>query len=139
MMRFASEKKAILQLIELEPVNVSSTYFEQYHCALDGVEAELKNKATEMETRNDMQDRRIYHLPDVKVEVIRPIENTAFCANCTRLRVTSDGKLKPCLMKKTGLVDVLTPIREGESDEKIKQLFEEVCHRREPYYKRFNP
>jgi len=67
--------------------------------------------------------------------VIRPIENTEFCARCTRLRVTSDGKLKPCLMKKTGLVDVLTPIRKGEDDDRIKQLFIEVCQKREPFYK----
>lgn len=82
-----------------------------------------------------MQNRRIYYLPKVKVEVIHPIENTEFCARCTRLRVTSDGKLKPCLMKKTDLVDVLTPMRNGEDDKQIVQLFREVCQRREPYYK----
>lgn len=132
---FASRSGAVLQLIELEPVNVSTAYFERYHCALDEEESELEEKAVKIETRGDMQNRRIYHLPDVKVEVIRPIENTEFCARCTRLRVTSDGKLKPCLMKKTGLVDVLTPIRKGEDDDMIKQLFMEVCQRREPFYK----
>jgi len=33
------------------------------------------------------------------------------------------------------LVDVLTPIRKGEDDDMIKQLFMEVCQRREPFYK----
>jgi len=135
MMNFASENGAILQLIELEPVNVSCAYYEQYHCALDKEEVELKKKADKIETRSDMQNRRIYHLPNMKVEVIHPIENTEFCARCTRLRVTSDGKLKPCLMKKTNLVDVLTPIRKGEDDKKITQLFKEACQKREPYYK----
>lgn len=135
MMNFAGESGAILQLIELEPVNVSPTYFERYHCALDEIEVELKNKAVKIETRSDMQNRRIYYLPNVKVEVIHPIENTEFCARCTRLRVTSDGKLKPCLMKKTDLVDVLTPMRMGEDDKKITMLFKEACQRREPYYK----
>lgn len=135
MIKFAGESGAVLQLIELEPVNVTKAYFERYHCALDEEEVELKNRAVKVETRGDMQNRRIYHLPNVKVEVIHPIENTEFCARCTRLRVTSDGRLKPCLMKKTGLVDVLTPIRKGENDETIKQLFMEVCRRREPFYK----
>jgi len=135
MMRFASESGAILQLIELEPVNVSSAYYEQYHCALDEEEVELKNRAVKVETRGDMQNRHIYHLPNVKVEVIHPIENTEFCARCTRLRVTSDGKLKPCLMKKTDLVDVLTPMRKGEDDKTITNLFKEACQKREPYYK----
>jgi len=136
MIRFASASGAILQLIELESVNVSIAYFERYHCALDEQEVELKNKAAKIETRGNMQNRRIYYLPNVKVEVIHPIENTEFCARCTRLRVTSDGKLKPCLMKKTDLVDVLTPIRNGENDKRIIQLFKEACQRREPYYKR---
>jgi cyclic pyranopterin phosphate synthase len=93
MMRFAGENNVVLQLIELEPVNVSRAYFDHYHCALDEIEVELKNQASKVETRGDMQNRRIYYLPNVKVEVIRPIENTEFCAKCTRLRVTSDGKL----------------------------------------------
>lgn len=135
MMNFAGESGAILQLIELEPVNISNAYFERYHCALDEEEAELKSKAVRVETRGNMQNRRIYHLSNVKVEVIHPIENTEFCARCTRLKVTSDGKLKPCLMKKTGLVDVLTPIRKGADDDRIKQLFIEVCQAREPFYK----
>lgn len=135
MMRFASENSVVLQLIELEPVNVSRAYFERYHCALDEIESELKGKAEKVETRGDMQNRHIYYSPDVKVEVIRPIENTEFCAKCTRLRVTSDGKLKPCLLKKTDLVDVLTPIRNGADDEKIAELFKEACQKREPFYK----
>jgi len=139
MMRFASENSVVLQLIELEPVNISSAYYERYHRALDEIESELKGKAEKVETRSDMQNRRIYHLPKVDVEVIRPIENTEFCAKCTRLRVTSDGKLKPCLMKKTDLVDVLTPIRNGEDDKKVIELFKEACRKREPFYKAFCP
>jgi cyclic pyranopterin phosphate synthase len=135
MMSFASKSGTILQLIELEPVNVSSEYYEQRHFALDEVEIELKNRAAKVETRGDMQNRRIYYLPNVKVEVIHPIENTEFCARCTRLRVTSDGKLKSCLMKKTDLIDVLTPIRKGQDDKKITELFKEACQKREPYYK----
>jgi cyclic pyranopterin phosphate synthase len=135
MINFASKSGTILQLIELEPVNVSDAYFEQYHCGLEEEEAGLKEKAVKVGTRGDMQNRRVYHLPNVTVEVIHPIENTEFCARCTRLRVTSDGKLKPCLMKKTNLVDVLTPIRNGVDDKKMTQLFNEACQKREPYYK----
>jgi cyclic pyranopterin phosphate synthase len=80
-----------------------------------------------------MQNRRIYHLPDVKVEVIHPTENTEFCGNCTRLRVTSDGKLKPCLMRNDNLVDILTPMRKGASDKEIEQLFKLANQKRQPY------
>lgn len=41
---------------------------------------------------------RLYRLPDAKgnVGLISPI-NAHFCGQCNRLRVTADGKLKPCL------------------------------------------
>jgi len=133
MLRFASEVGAILQLIELEPINVDDGYYLANHKALEEYEGVLSQKAVRIETRQFMQNRRIYHLPDVKVEVIHPTENTEFCGNCTRLRVTSDGRLKPCLMRNDNLVDILTPMRNGASDEEIARLFELANQNREPH------
>lgn len=135
MTSFAEHSGTILQLIELEPLNISASYYKRYHYALDAVEEELKKQARLVETRGDMQNRRVYFLPRVKVEVVHPIENTKFCARCTRLRVTSDGWLKPCLMRNDNLVDVLTPLRNGADDEELARLFMEAVKRREPYYK----
>lgn len=135
MIAFARHSETILQLIELEPVNIDHLFYSRYFYSLEDVEAELKEQAIDVKTRGDMQNRRIYFLPKVKVEVVHPIENTEFCARCTRLRVTSDGMLKPCLMRNDNLVDVLTPLREGASDNEIKQLFVIAVKRREPYYK----
>jgi cyclic pyranopterin phosphate synthase len=135
MIAFARHTETILQLLELEPINVDELFYSRYLYSLRNVEAELKQRAREVKTRVHMQNRRIYFLPKVKVEVVHPIENTEFCAHCTRLRVTSDGKLKPCLMRNDNLVDVLTPMREGAEDNQLKQLFRKAVDRREPYYK----
>jgi len=135
MIAFARRSETILQLLELEPVNVGDEYYERYFCSLDAVEGDLKARALEVKTRGDMQNRRVYFLLGVKVEVVHPIENTEFCARCTRLRLTSDGRLKPCLMRDDNLVDVLTPLRKGAGDEELKGLFVEAVKRREPYYK----
>ncbi len=135
MIQFAKNSATLLQLIELEPVNVSKAYYERYHFPLEKLEANLAKRALRVETRPYMQNRHIYHLSDGRVEVIRPIENTEFCAHCTRLRVTSDGKLKPCLMVNTNLVDVLTPLRKGATNEELAEIFRETCQKREPYYK----
>lgn len=132
---FAERTGTILQLIELEPLNVNTSYYQRYHYDLQIVEEELKKKARRVVTRGDMQNRRVYFLPRAKVEVVRPIENTEFCLRCTRLRVTSDGWLKPCLMRNDNLVDVLTPLRNGADDEELNRLFIEAVKRREPYYK----
>ena len=135
MVKFARETGTILQLIELEPINVSVAYYSANHKPLDGYEDLLKQEAVEVETRQYMQNRRIYRLPDVKVEIIRPTENTDFCRHCTRLRVTSDGKLKPCLMRNDNLVDVLTPLRDGANDEELMELFKLANQERQPYNK----
>jgi len=135
MIQFAEQTMTILQLIELEPLNNSESYYSRYHLNLYGIEETLKEQALEVRTRQDMQSRRVYFLPQVKVEVIRPIENTEFCARCTRLRVTSNGKLKPCLMRNDNLANLLSPMRKGANDEELTRLFLEAVKRREPYYK----
>lgn len=133
MIDFARETGAILQLIELEPLNINPTYYVANHKLLDEYECMLRQKAVKVETRRFMQNRHVYHLPDVTVEVVHPIENTEFCMHCTRLRVTSDGKLKPCLMRNDNLVDVLTPMRNGASDIELAGLFMLANQKRKPY------
>lgn len=133
MIEFASETGAILQLIELEPINISSAYYRACHESLEEYEDMLRQKAVKIETRRFMQSRHIYHLPDAIVEVVHPIENTDFCMRCTRLRVTSDGKLKTCLMKNDNLVDVLAPMRKGANDSELAELFKLANQRRQPY------
>jgi cyclic pyranopterin phosphate synthase len=135
MIEFATETGTVLQLIELEPVNISNMYYSAHHRLLDEYEDILRQKAVKVETRRYMQSRRIYHLPSVTVEVVHPIENTDFCMRCTRLRVTSDGKLKPCLMRNDNLVDILTPMRNGASDSELAALFKLANQKRQPYNK----
>jgi len=44
-----------------------------------------------------------------------------FCADCTRARLTSDGKLRLCLLREKE-VDLLTPLRAGASFEELRRL-----------------
>ena len=44
-----------------------------------------------------------------------------FCSRCNRLRLTSDGKLKPCLLD-DGEIDLKGPLRNNASLEEIKHL-----------------
>jgi cyclic pyranopterin phosphate synthase len=135
MIEFATETGTILQLIELEPINISDTYYSAHHKSLDEYEDMLRHKAVKVETRQYMQSRRIYHLPSGTVEIVHPMENTEFCMRCTRLRVTSDGKLKPCLMRNDNLVDILTPMRNRAKDQELIELFKQANQKRRPYNK----
>jgi len=44
--------------------------------------------------------------------------------------VTSDGKLKPCLLRTDNHVDI-----RGKKGEELEELFRKVVSLREPYYK----
>jgi cyclic pyranopterin phosphate synthase len=48
-----------------------------------------------------------------------------FCFQCNRLRLTSDGKLRPCLMAEEE-IDLRTPLRTGASIEELKSLIKEA-------------
>ncbi len=132
MIAYTSKRGIILQLIELLETNGAD--FETYHCGLDGIERNLGKRAVAVRTRRSMQARRKYILSGGEVEVVRPMHNSEFCAHCTRLRLTPDGYLKPCLMRNDNLVDVLSPLRAGDS-EGVREAFVKTIARREPYFR----
>ncbi len=45
-----------------------------------------------------------------------------FCDDCSRLRLTADGEIRPCLFSNIR-IDIKTPMRNGASDEEIDDLF----------------
>lgn len=128
-----STDSVVLQLIEL--VDVDKDVFDRHYFSLNDIEKEFEKKATDVRVRKFMQGRKKYTLNGSEVEVIRPMHNTDFCAHCTRVRITADGKFKPCLMRSDNLVDFLTPMREGATDEKLEALFKEAVEKREPFMK----
>ncbi|MBP1944966.1 GTP 3',8-cyclase MoaA [Methanobacterium petrolearium] len=136
MFQFCKKNGAILQIIELLKAEScpDSDFFDDYYYDIGIIEEELNKKATDIKTRPFMQDRKKYFLEGGEIEVVRPMDNTEFCKNCTRLRITPDGKLKPCLLRNDNLVDLIEPMRKGASDETMENLFIEAINNREPYY-----
>ncbi|KYH26733.1 cyclic pyranopterin monophosphate synthase [Halalkalicoccus paucihalophilus] len=63
------------------------------------------------------------------VEIVDPVENPEFCANCHRVRVTHEGYLKGCLNRN----DDLRPMGEMSRDE-IRETFRETVENRVPFY-----
>lgn len=137
MFRFCRENGAILQLIELLKTDncPDSEFFDEYHYDMDEIQEELTEISSKIKTRQFMQDRKKYFVDGGEIEIVKPMDNTEFCKNCTRLRITPDGKIKPCLLKNDNLTDILDPIRKGYSDEELKDIFLESIEKREPFYK----
>lgn len=117
-------RNLVLQLIELMEMKGCN-----YHSELNGLEQQISERSTQVLTRR-MHHRKKYCLEGSEVEVVRPLHNTEFCAFCNRLRVTSDGKLKPCLLRADNHVDV-----RGKTKEELRELFAEAVRRRVPYYR----
>lgn len=57
-----------------------------------------------------------------KVGVISPVSRH-FCDSCNRIRLTSDGHLKSCLLRE-GEVDLKTPMRNDATDDEVRALIE---------------
>ncbi len=55
-----------------------------------------------------------------KVGIIAP-RSKKFCASCNRMRLTSSGELKGCLLSE-GTLDLKTTLREGVSDEDLRRM-----------------
>ena len=68
------------------------------------------------------------------VEVVQPVENPSFCMACHRLRLTSDGRLKGCLMTNDGLLDLRALLRSGAPETALVQAFEKAIARRRPFF-----
>jgi cyclic pyranopterin phosphate synthase len=52
---------------------------------------------------------------------ISALTEPSFCSRCNRMRLTPDGKLRPCLMAEDE-IDLRTPLRNNASAEELKRL-----------------
>ncbi|PAV10605.1 cyclic pyranopterin phosphate synthase MoaA [Methanosarcina spelaei] len=127
MMEFVRPYKGmvILQLIELMDIDPR---LSKYMINSKALEKSLAERASEVKVRH-LHHRRKYIIDGVEVEFVRPMDNSEFCAYCSRLRVTADGKFKPCLLVNDNLVDVMG----AKNSEEIEKLLKLAVSRRKPY------
>jgi GTP 3',8-cyclase len=114
-----------LQLIQFMPELVQH---ERLSADLTAVRHWLEENASRVLVR-EMHHRRIYLFGRTEVELVDPVRNPEFCANCHRIRVTHRGELKGCLNRQ----DDLLPTR-GLDDAALREAFRRVITRRVPYY-----
>lgn len=129
--------RVILQLIELvsEGEAEKNSYYQTFHYDLADIERSLKKRAVR-ETVRDLHFRHRYLLSNgLWVEVVKPMHNTVFCMGNNRMRITYDGKFKPCLLRQDNHVDFLPAMRAGATDGELAQRFLRAVEAREPYFR----
>lgn len=135
--RFAEQKGLILRFIEQMPFNPEDR--ETFMAASEIIDI-LKSELGEPEKIADRQGFvSIGHGPaelyrfganGPVVGFITPVSNH-FCGSCNRLRVTADGKLKPCLLSMEE-IDLRSSLRGGASDEEVADILRfAVCRKPE--------
>lgn len=105
MIAFAQKESFILQIIELINSNLNG-FYEKYHVSLDQVERILSKQAVKIINRK-VQDRKQYQLPGGNiVELVQPVDNSHFCAQCHTMRITNDYQFQPCINRNDNLVPI---------------------------------
>lgn len=135
MFEFCKENNIVLQLIELiESENCDEDKFSRdYHYNLDEIEKELADIADDVREREFMQGRKKYYIDGGEIEVVKPVDNAKFCAKCSRLRITPDGKIKPCLLRNDNLVELIGHVRNGAGEDELEEIFINGINKREPF------
>ena len=74
---------------------------------------------------------RVYDFADGSGEIgfINPVSEP-FCADCNRIRLTADGKLRTCLFS-LAETDLLTPLRAGADDAALERRIRDAVWRKE--------
>ncbi|MCI4317255.1 MAG: GTP 3',8-cyclase MoaA [Thermoplasmata archaeon] len=139
LVNFAQETGAWVQLIEFENVRgrVDPSVYRRLHSELSRLSEEAVRNAFRVE-RNQLHERPRYTFEKlgrpITLEVVQPVENPSFCMACHRLRLTSDGKLKGCLMTNDGLLDIGRMVRAGAPMDELVAAFETAVQRRRPFF-----
>ncbi|WP_393971513.1 GTP 3',8-cyclase MoaA [Oxyplasma meridianum] len=129
-----------VQFIEYETTRegINSEDFQRYHIDLNPFENEISKSAVEIK-HNILHNRPRYIVQTengyADVEFVKPMMNSDFCNHCTRIRVTSTGLLKPCLMRSDNYIDILKEIKNENSEEKLTDIYLKAVRSREPYWK----
>ncbi|HIP62730.1 MAG TPA: GTP 3',8-cyclase MoaA [Archaeoglobus profundus] len=111
----------ILQVIEVVGL-------QDYRYELSKIEERYEKIAEKVIVR-ELHNRKQYIFKNKAIEFVRPFHKE-FCMHCTRIRVTCDGKIKPCLMKNDNLVNI-----RGLSYNELKKAIKRAVAIREPFIK----
>ncbi len=85
----------------------------------------------EPEPREPSATARVYRFADGRGRIgfINPVSDP-FCADCNRIRLTADGRLRTCLFS-LNETDLRGPLRAGAGDDELEQIIRDAVWRKE--------
>jgi cyclic pyranopterin phosphate synthase len=129
---FARRTPYEVRFIEFMPLDADHAWTEDQ--VLTGAEIRDAIDAVyplEPMPREPSATARVYRFADGhgKVGFINPVSEP-FCADCNRIRLTADGRLRTCLFS-LNETDLRSPMRAGANDRELERIIREAVWRKE--------
>jgi cyclic pyranopterin phosphate synthase len=140
LIEFAREKDVALRFIELMPLSTTDVLNEDNFLAAEKVKRAIREHYGALTTLTGYKGNgpaEYFTIPSlrspkgtgVKLGFIGAMSNLHFCETCNKLRLTPDGKLRPCLGHHDEY-DLKEVLRSGGDDAELRRVFERTIARK---------
>jgi cyclic pyranopterin phosphate synthase len=129
---FAREEGLTVRFIEFMPLEEGRTWAPSTVVTLDEILARMAEYRPLLEIpRARSETARRYRFEDGvgEIGIIAPVSHP-FCGHCSRIRITSDGKIRTCLFSVWDH-DLHAQMRRGASDEELADFIHGVIQKKE--------
>jgi len=129
---FSREEGVVVRFIEFMPLEEDRTWSPAIVVALDEIVQRMAEYRPLVEIPHARSETaRRYHFDDGigEIGIIAPVSHP-FCGHCSRIRITSDGKIRTCLFSVWDH-DLHELMRRGSSDDEIIEFIRGVVQRKE--------
>jgi cyclic pyranopterin phosphate synthase len=129
---FAREEGVTVRFIEFMPLEEGRTWSPATVVTLDEILARMGEYRPLVEIPHARSETaRRYRFDDGvgEIGIIAPVSHP-FCGHCSRIRITSDGKIRTCLFSVWDH-DLQAQMRRGASDEELADFIREVIQNKE--------
>jgi len=130
--KFAREEGVIVRLIEFMPLEEDRVWSPSAVVPLDEILERMAEYRRLVEIPHAKSETaRRYHFDDGigEIGIIAPVSHP-FCGHCSRIRITSDGKIRTCLFSVWDH-DLHELMRRGASDDELAEFIRGVVQRKE--------
>ena len=130
---FSRNENVIVRFIEWMPLEEDRTWTPEAVVRLDEI-VERMNRVrplVALPAHHASETARRFTFDDGigEIGIIAPVSHP-FCGHCSRVRVTSDGKVRTCLFSQSDH-DLIGPMRSGASDDDLRVRIRKIVDRKE--------
>ncbi len=131
--KFAREEGVVVRFIEFMPLEEDRVWKPEIVVGLkeivERMSAFMPLREIEHE-RSETARRYVFEDGVGEIGIIAPV-TLPFCGQCSRIRLTSDGKIRTCLFS-VREHDLHRRMRDGATDAELRKFIEEVVEQKEP-------